>query len=123
MPPIPNLADWLKTANLVTSGTGQVFLTLMQDEEFRDAFTKIIEQPQARTFWTYQVSLLLAAWFFKAWKLQKSGTWGHRLFTQAWIGFTYWGCALLAVPMVVWGESYSTVLSHGLRAVFHVIFA
>lgn len=123
MPTAPNLADWFKSASLMTSGTGQVFIVLLQDEEFRTSLMKIIENPQGKTFWLDQGGLILVIWFIRAWRLGKSVSWGGKLWTQAWIGALYWVSAFVVIPFSLWGGDYGTVVSHSLRAIFHVIFA
>ncbi len=101
----------------------QFSVTLGRDAEFKAGITQMAESHAGARFYGYEALLILLLWIFRAWRLTKVNTILTRMWTQAWVGFCYWICALFLVPSLVWGESYRTTITHLIRAGFRHFFA
>jgi hypothetical protein len=101
----------------------QFSLTMGQDAEFKAGMGEMFESHAMNRLAGYELLLILLLWIFRAWRLSKVNTWLTRIWTQAWVGFCYWVCALFLVPSLIWGESYRTVMSHLIRSGFKHFFA
>jgi len=109
----PELKRQLDSVNaLVNHPLSKAGATLVQDQEFTSAVSRISNAHGGTRFLAYEGVLLILVWIFRAWRLSKSNTLLPRLLTQAWIGAVYWILAITVVPWLVWGEAFRTALGH-----------
>ena len=95
--------------------TTQFSVSLVRDPQVKASWDQIRAQKPSILL-TYELVWILLIWIFRAWRLQKSGTWLLRIWTQAWIAVLSVLGAVLVIPILAWGEPVQKLFAQVAKA-------